>query len=255
MNQFNDTLGFNSVAYEFDYFSGSQIGLYIGDILVDDAMYLQYGASQTKRPVYGYASQYWHTVADGQVMVQGSFMINFKEADYLIATLERYRDNIPPIDHLPGLVGVPNKEKYPSQYVIKRESIERMMERESRGDESTTNPYELYTELAALPDQAFEDAAENFEDLIWKEPGNDFLTPNIQPGIYRKLGANTDTYRRADQYKSFDIHILYGDISNKAANHTIKKLINVDIIGEGQTLKVDAEPIAEVYNFIAQNVA
>ena len=83
-------LGFNTTTYEFDYFSGSQIGVYLGDILIDDIAGIQYNLSQSKRPVYGYASQYWHVVPSGQIIVEGAFSVPFKEAGYLPIILAEY---------------------------------------------------------------------------------------------------------------------------------------------------------------------
>ena len=107
------TLGNNTVAYEFDYFSASQMSIYIGNILIDDISSIQFTVSQSKRPIYGYASQYFHTLADGQIIVEGQFSIPFKEADYILASLQRYQENQPPIK-----LGVPMHPK------VSRDNIE-----------------------------------------------------------------------------------------------------------------------------------
>ena len=233
-------------AYEFDYFSGSQIGVYIGDILVDDIMSIQFNVAQSKRPIHGYASQYYHTLADGQVLVQGQFAIPFKEADYLLAVLQRYRDHATPIED----VYSPTSGRRMDRQKVLRENIERYIERTSR-DPNLANPYELALDLSALRDEAFEDMAEQFEDLLWQVPKEKFLEPNVSPhGMFF-----SDYTRRADQYPPFDIFVLYGDIANAAANHTIKRLVDVSILGQGQAISVGGEPIIEVYSFIAKNLA
>lgn len=291
------SLGLGANTYEFDFFNGAQISVYIGDILLDDIYTIEYQVEQSKRPVYGYASQYYHKAAPGQIMVRGSFAISFKEANYLIATLSRYTQDNPPItqrdlistrkvggDNQPGISrytttdGNVGDRKY--DYYIKRESIERFLEREKNvavinaslagaagmagidpsalSDVAKNSPiapaaerYKFYRELAALPDQAFEDAAEVFEDMLWQEPTEDFKSGNAST---HKDGM-TNQYRRADQYPPIDIYIVYGDLSNAAANHTIKKIIDVDIVGEGQQISVDGQVIMEGYSFIAKNVA
>lgn len=243
------SLGVNRMSYEFDYFSGSQIGIYIGDLLIDDIDSIQFSVTQTKRPIYGYGSQYFHTVADGQVLVEGVFAIPFKEADYILAALARYRDTSAPISDLLGPVGlIPGSKTTPTEYLVKRENIERRMMNAAKKD---LPDYEMYNELAALPDEKFEAAAETFEDVLWQQPALDFLSDNILPG---KAGSSDDYARRADQYPPFDIFILYGDIANAAANHTIKKLLSVSIIGQGQAIAVGGEPIREQYRFIARNL-
>jgi hypothetical protein len=231
-------------AYEFDYFSGSQIGIYIGDILVDDIESIQYTVTQTKRPIFGYASQYFHKMADGQVLVEGAFSIPFKEADYILATLQRYRDTHTPINTPAG----PQPLGETPDYLVLRENIERRM---MEGVKKDLPIYDLYTDLSALSDEQFENVAEVFEDVLWQQPSMDFLTGNVSPGVKNV----SDYVRRADQYPPVDIYILYGDIANKAANHTIKKLIDVSIIGEGQAIVVGGVPISEQYRFIAKNAA
>jgi hypothetical protein len=257
--------------YEFDYYSGSQISCYIADIFVDEILSIEFQVQQSKRPVYGYASQYFHTVAAGQVLVQGNFTINFKEADYLLATLANYHQKMAPIE-----------ESYPFQgqqtgYYVNRENIERYLERSSLIDKINVastdpskmdmgavldkenlnqfpGPFELARNLSAASDQAFENMAEAFEDRLWNEQGKN---PNFNTGnaTSQQMVKNLDdNIRRADQVPPFDIWILYGDIANKAANHTIKKLTNVHILGQGQSIQADGNTIMESYSFLAQNL-
>jgi hypothetical protein len=247
-------LGVNRIAYEFDFFSGSQISIYIGNILIDDIDSIQFTVTQTKRPIYGYASQYFHTVADGQVLVEGVFAIPFKEADYILAALKNHLDVTAPVEDLDAIGGPlidPNTRKAipTSSHAVLRENIERYLQRLT-GDTYTGIPYELAHDLSALSDEAFENAAEHFEDVLWKRPKEKFLEPNLSPTGF-DLGDYT---RRGDQFPPFDIYILYGDITNKAANHTLKRLIDVSIIGQGQAIVVGGEPIREQYRFIARNL-
>jgi len=270
-NQENTQLSLNSTAYEFDYFSGTQISMYIGDVLIDDLVSIQFQVTQGKRPIYGYASQYFDAVADGQIIVEGNFTINFKESDYLIATLKRYTDKMPIVEQQGPTQ--PGEER--RLYSVNRENIERRLERQAKNalerasaiglpwagavgvpvpadalGAEPDNPYQFYQDLAALPDKAFEDVAEIFEDKIWQDPNANYDTGNV---ISRK-DIDETKYRRADQYPPIDIWILYGDISNKAANHTLKKLEQVHILGTGQGIEANGVPILEQYRFMAKNI-
>jgi hypothetical protein len=251
--------------YEFDYFSGSQMGIYIGDILVDDIYMIDFSVTQSRRPIYGYASQYYHTVADGQVFVEGNFAISFKESDYLLATLAHYQEKLGPISF--------DKK----QYRVMRENIERRIKRENQGwneaskaltsrefraDMSSRIPdgipesdrYEFYRDLARLSDEHFENIAEIHEDHLWQHPDANYYTPNLHTGDHVE-DKTTLTHRRADQYPPFDIWVLYGDITNAKANHTIKRIQDCRIVGQGQSISVGGEPIIEQYQFIARNLA
>jgi len=114
----------------------------------------------------------------------------------------------------------------------------------------SSDRFKMYRDLAALDDQAFEDVAEKFEDFLWQKPTTNFDLNNIVEGS----STGDLKYRRADQYPQFDIWILYGDISNGAANHTIKKIEGVHVTGQGQTIVADGEPIAEQFQFYARNL-
>lgn len=71
----------------YSYYSGSQIAVFIGDIFIDEAVFIAYDLAQAKRPVYGYASAYWDALLDGVVIVQGRLAINYIDNRYLSMTI------------------------------------------------------------------------------------------------------------------------------------------------------------------------
>ena len=240
----------NQTTYEFDYYTGSQISIYFGNLLIDDIEHIQYNVTQSKRPVYGYASQYFHSVADGQVIIEGAFTIAFKEANYLIGALQYYKEHQSPIRSSSALKAWEDKKK---EIVVDRLNIEEYFRQQKEGSKYQTLPLDLMESVAALSDNAWEGVAEAFEDRLWKNdgPAIDFIEPNIRD----TTNINTDKHRRADQFPPIDIWILYGDLTSPAANHTIKRLIDVHIIGEGQVIAPGGENIHESYRFFAKNLA
>ena len=80
--------------YEYDWYTGSQIGVMIGDVLIDNAVAISFSVEQTKTPIYGYANQYYSFVADGHVLVQGSLTIAFKESGYLTWPIQRFQEKV-----------------------------------------------------------------------------------------------------------------------------------------------------------------
>lgn len=237
---------YTQTVYEFDYYSGSQISIYFGNLLIDDIEGIQYSVTQSKRPIYGYASQYFHSVASGQVIVEGSFTIAFKESNYIISALNYYLQTM-------GTPTAPiTMEK--GKTVVSRENIEEYVKRTSKKPSGQSAlPLDVLTTVAALDDQDWENVAETFEDVLWKGDGleNDFALGNV-PDLET---GDTSYYRRADQYPPVDIWITYGDMNSPNANHTIKKLLNVHIVGEGQLIQVGGENIHEQYRFFARNLA
>lgn len=261
--------------YDLDYFSGSQMFLYIGDVWIDEITTLQYRTDQSKRPIYGYASQLWDDCAAGQVMVQGAFTINYKEQGYLWAVLRRYFEIQSSLTNIPTarsnqtrsgekLLRNNTKLKRRGQTIesgtigsrpligsngtqISRASIERLI----RGEATTGERYEFYHGLAGYAttqvekprDKVFEDVMEVFEDQIWgKEIDNNTLNSQI---------------RRTDDnvFDGFDMYVVFGNMANPKANHTVQKIIDVRLHSQGKMVNIDGQPVQEHYEFIAQTVA
>lgn len=269
-NTFSDLRAVGQV-YEFDHFAGSQVGIYIGDVFVDEINRLQYMVHQAKRPVYGYASQYYDAMALGQVIVSGTFTINFKESGYMHIILKRYMESIGTSEQVSPFKlqeGQNPKEPNIENAKLLRRNIERILEANKKqgptpsetkpGQAKNLNPSEkfdefsFYEDLAALPDNEFENIAEVFEDVIWKPKK---LTEEDLGNVIKLSDLNEDReMRRPDQFPGFTIWVTYGDINNKPANHTIKKLTGVHIVSTGQILEINGEPILEQYEFMARNV-
>ena len=85
---------FSDGRYEENYFSGSDVGIYIGDKWVDDIVSLQYGTINNKAPMYGYASTHFDAVGKGTTIVQGQFGIVFSKSEYFKKILENYQAKI-----------------------------------------------------------------------------------------------------------------------------------------------------------------
>jgi len=268
--------------HDMDYFSGSQTFLYIGDVLVDEVTSIQYSLSQTKAPIYGYASQMFDTVAVGQVGVSGNFTVNFKEAGYLWAVLRRYfqiadsgitfggpksgsgkaEDRLlknyenarveaggsrSQLDETRrGVLGL-NKPLVGSRGSrISLASIERLLS----GDANRDERYDFYQSIAGYAtfdqdsprDKAFEDLMEVFEDQVW---GSSTSNEDL-----------INQLRRADdnRFDGFDIYIVYGNYQNEMANHTVRKIVGAHITGQAQMVQIDGQPLQEQYTFLAQTI-
>ncbi len=79
--------------YNYDAVSGAQIVIKLGEnVLLDDATAIQFSLSQSKKPIYGYHSQYYDTVAPGVVIVHGRLFINFIHQGYLRLLMNKVRD-------------------------------------------------------------------------------------------------------------------------------------------------------------------
>jgi len=259
--------------YDMDYFSGAAMLLYIGDVWVDEITSLQYRRQQTKSPIYGYASQLWDDVAAGQIIVHGEFSINFKEQGYLWAILRRFK-NLNTDETIGSWTGTNRHDKNDKALLgdrstdrrpvwgsnatkVNRASIERVVQ----GNVTKGDQYKFYQSLAGYAtfdvnsprDRAFENIVEEFEDQVWsKDVNNTVLNTQIR---------NPDDI----SFDGFDIFVTFGNyevlpalaglLPGSQANHTVQKIIDVRINSQSKVVKIDGEPVQEVYGFMARTTA
>lgn len=69
--------------FGFEYFSGANILVRVGDMPILEAAGLSVSIAESKRPIYGYSRRFFSAVASGQVLAQGQLAINYVHQDYL----------------------------------------------------------------------------------------------------------------------------------------------------------------------------
>jgi len=233
--------------WDNDFFTGAQVNVYFGDVWVDDIVSLSFSLEQTKRPIYGYASQYYDAVAKGKISVRGNFTINFKENGYLYVILDYLKNNFYTKEEKGGSSETLQKaffmEKAESgrgdAKVISR-NIENILEKKSSGAEG----FDRLTYFLNADMSKFEDLAEAYEDSVWSDEGVSVKT----------IGGINKKYKRPDEFGPFDIIITYGDINASKEDHTVKRITGVELLGASQIVNSDSEPIYEAYQFIARNI-
>lgn len=249
--------------YNTEYFAGSQVAVFIGDLFVDEITAINFIAQQNRRPIYGYGDQYFRAMSKGQILVQGQFAINFKEAGYLWLILNEYKKKIR---------GQPNKfdnVPFESSSQALQQNIEQVINNESidqdqrysaiaslaevylaeayaslGGFSSTTRaagkPFDKETNTGGVG--LAENIFEVFEDTIW---GRDSRIGGLDASENR---SPDDT-----DLNPFDIFIMYGDFAgDNRANHTIVKLEDCYIVGSAQKIEIDPLPVSEVYSFLGK---
>jgi hypothetical protein len=233
---------------------------------------------QSSVPVYGYGNQYYSFMSSGKVIVSGSLTIGFKESGYLLWPAKRYIERktskewtSPKFKTQENMIinGYGDSfsnfnQQDPLSAASKAADALRIM----RGNveevlASTDNRVKsnFYQELGALPDNAFEDYAEAFEDAVWFG-GDAGGNPLVRDLLFSNNLSPSDSisnesiyqHRRLDQYPPVDLYIVYGDANRESVNHTVKQLLDVSFIGQAQTLEVSGEPVLERYSFMARNI-
>jgi len=99
--------------YKYDFFSGANIGIFFGNTRVSEAVGIEFNLSQTKRPIYGWASQLYDGVSDGIVQCMGSLYLNFRQAHMMTGIINNSKqitysdpentESIPSSSSIPGL--------------------------------------------------------------------------------------------------------------------------------------------------------
>jgi hypothetical protein len=86
---------------------------------------------------------------------------------------------------------------------------------------------------------------EAFENAIWNGAAAESLNGMTggYPGTRSAIGH---------QLNGFDIYVSFGDFSNDLCNHTIVKLENVHLTTQGLAVRLDDQPVQEVYGFLAR---
>lgn len=270
--------------YNVEYFSGAQAAIYIGDVWVDEITSISFQVSQSRRPIYGYASQLFDDVAEGVVLVQGQFTINFKEAGYLWLVLNRHKalQGLPDVMHKNlknstrrGFLDSPFSDEKSYKDQINRQNIEQII----NGEISTFERNRILANLAAGEgDKAVREANRRAERrrisaslggyasearraALEQDKGvgsAEGIFEAFENAVWQSTGSDLDMeHRRCDDpyLNPFDIYLTFGDFAGTDYdNHTIQRLRDVYIIGASKQVVIDGQPIQEAYSFIARNL-
>lgn len=232
----------------FDYYSGSQITVWFGDILLDDISSIQWSRSQNKKPIYGYSSQQFDAVAKGVVIIQGSFVINYRQAGYLSLVMNE-------ITRL--YTNTQDTGNWPE--------IRQMIGLHLRNGTFGPKTAQEIQDIAKSPN--FIELAKTYEDIIW----GDLATGTAQTEGYGTVSTAPPGYDTASSIASadvtqheripdgFNIIITYGNNSmndkrrlNDYLQSTVKSLNGVHLVGDNQVIQVGGQPVQEQYDFIAR---
>lgn len=277
----------NAQTYPYDYFAGTDCKVFFGDIWVDDIVTIQYNVTQSKTPIYGYASQNFDAVARGQVLVEGTLAISFKETGYLNviqAQLEAQLKNskngiqgkiqsyqpqpgakaqlstfVPGINTI-GEAGEPIDFTYSPtgtpEIIRQQQTIEQILTNK-KGKENLSSAA-IGKVIGTDGTQDFEDFAEILEDSIWGDSNGKFLAledklKRVDEFDYNKRGG-IDTAKNSSYADVLNIMLTFGDINDYRAEHTVVVLNDVHFLSTSMIVSPDGNPIAEAYNFIARDI-
>lgn len=211
--------------FSSEYYSGTDIRIYFGDIWIDEITSLQWTLQENVANIYGYASYTWDRIARGTRFVQGSFSINFKESGYLNTVLNHLGSQLEDNSTSSGISQSQWKEGA---------NIEHLMSK--TGD-----------------DLAFERMADEFENSLWGQGSmkNFQKSKNTTSFFY----GNNQSQGELEQ-AGFNIVVGYGPMTETGGERTAitaHTLIGVHLTSVSQAIGEDGE-VQEVYGFIAKDM-
>jgi hypothetical protein len=232
------------------YYSGLDVSVYLGGIYVEEISQFQYQEMEQVRPIYSYASYTPTIITHGTRMTQGSFTLNFKDANYLKVLLEiiNTKANATFLD-------AAFAHAYQS---IPRANVESTLI-QAQSPKETTIAQATFASLST--DQTLVDII-NMKKQATGESYTDLMT-NLSTRYWNKVSKtqasltnadNTTKYAPKGLSEGFDITIKYGQPDDPEGFGSIRLIRDCHISGFSSLIDDSGRNIAETYTFLASSV-
>ena len=203
--------------YPFEYFCGANVTIRVDGFPILECAGLSYSIAETKRPIYAYHSRLYDAVARGQVLVQGSILVNYVHQDYLFKATE----------------------------LAKSRSLQDPVLQSAKTVEDIEGVRNLLRDNPRADIQTHLDYIENQKAAYWNT--NTSLKSNSK---------YNNTYNLHDGGNGYTIEIIFGEQSDVYPNGQTALIIHgVAFTGRGTAIQIDSETIVEQYSFLGRNVA
>jgi hypothetical protein len=77
------------INYGYEYFCGANVVVQLNDTPLLECAGLRYSIMESKRPLYGYSSRKFDAVAAGQILVEGSLLVNYVDQHYIMRAISQ----------------------------------------------------------------------------------------------------------------------------------------------------------------------
>jgi hypothetical protein len=200
-------------------FCGANVIVEIEDVPVLECAGVSYSIQESKRPIYGYSSRHFDAVASGQVIVQGSLLVNYVDQNYLFEVIRQGA-----LNH-GTFLGVPSSDELSDQ-VLNPIEAERM------GADAIDNYGTSGEIINAL------------KSTIWD---SDIQGASI---------AHSDIPNPHDAFGGVDIKVTFGERhqGNNFLGISNVLLSSVYFTGRGNAIQIDENVVVEEYPFFARNI-
>ena len=202
--------------FDYEYFNGANILVELGDMVVTEAVAVSYSIEENKLPIYGYSSRHFDAIASGNVLVRGTLIINYVDADYMYYLLR-----------------LANNE--PLELPIVVPPLQAPLDLDDSGSAITAEDLTSDSDLIKV-----------LQNQVWTPDSGNLRTNIGQP-------ARRNAIDRSD---SIHLTITFGERSaeNTFLGKTTLRLYDVYFTGRGSAIQIDENVIVESYSFIARDV-
>lgn len=205
--------------YDYEYFCGANVYLELNGAPILEAAAISYAVSDSKRPIYGYSSHLFDAVAEGQIIVQGSLVINYVRPNYLLAAIQQ---------------GDIDKEPTLFDTNVDTERTEKMIEMLTRGGtlsiaRGTTSDIAAKDALTMINNATGTSLAKALENKYW---GNVSPTSNTTSSDILRVGP-------------VDIRIVFAEKQEEL-------IVSAFFTSFGKQIQISQDVILEEYSFFAR---
>lgn len=228
----------NYQVYPEDYFSGSDVSIYFGDVWVDEVVAVNFSVMEYVQPIYGFNSYTWDAISRGARIVQGSFRLNFREANYLNKILMRQSATKNTLEYW---------KRYPNEQLSVDEFEETLLLHQN-------SPEEIRSQLKYKT----KDEIKKMAEQLAKSAYGVELSDDTDPYFFKDYSRGTNV--------GFDIVVLYGSVLQSASKNKIYeerflvpaatsyRIKNIQLTGLSQVVASDGSPVYEDYQFMARDL-
>lgn len=220
--------------YQFfptEYFSGSDVRIYFGDLLIDEILSLQVSMVEAVQPVFSFQGYTYSKVMRGQRQISGSFTIAYRETGWLhrvLAEEKRRRDQQTTADV---------RFRHPDDQELKQIAI--LYER---------GVDEYIRESKRRGIEALREEAERLQQAAWRQYPASAVNPSPDGPRFQ-----------AGDPEGFSIIIVAGiplhdGVGKPILPYGTSTITGVQLVGFSTVVDNSGEPVMEQYSFIAKDL-
>jgi|YNPBryulayer2012_1023412.scaffolds.fasta_scaffold01911_8 hypothetical protein len=241
--------------FDTSYYNGLDVRILLGDFVLSEVVGLSYELVENATPIFGYASYTYDKVVRGTRMIRGQFVINFKQAGYIVWMVNRYL-TVASGRQLSGeerfKAAITGLRKGESNLPAIRDDIRRAVQRQVKGQSGNEVEYVV----SALRAHFWGESSLPREDVPYTPL---FMQSDIPLRLFiayadpqLKDSRGVFLQRPVDTVDGRPVQT--GPVTNRAELFQAEELVGVQILGYNKAIDDSGRNLLEQYQFIARDI-